>query len=462
MALPRSNQKPWRAGKPTRWSLRRGSSVQRVVVIGAGFAGLAVARHLCDEPVDVTLVDQHNFHTFQPLLYQVATAGLEPADVAYPVRTIFGRARNIRFRHGRATGIDVDAREVALADTSRLPYDHLVIVCGATTNYYGVPGAAEHALPLYTLSDARSLRNKVLACLEAAESRPEDFDGGAPTFVVVGSGPTGVEMAGALVELIDVAVRRDRVRIDLRRARVVLLESSDSVLGAFVPKARRYAADSLRERAVDVRLSSVVSEVDESGVRLTSGEHIGASMVVWAAGVTVGGPLADSLGASRTSGGRLRVRPDLSLEAHPEISVIGDAAAVPRGGRSSSPCPQLAPVVIQSGTHAARQILRRLAGEATEPFTYHDKGIMATTGRRAAVAQLRPGPVLRGTVGWLASVGSSSRVPRRLSEPDTGARELGMAVSGLAVRTPPASSPTSNATDRSKGHVSGDAVTSNA
>jgi NADH dehydrogenase len=376
-----------------------------VVVIGAGFAGLATTRHLSNKPVEVTLVDQHNFHTFQPLLYQVATAGLEPADVAYPVRTIFGRAPNVRFRHGRVTRIDVEAREIILADADRLSYDLLVMASGATTNYYGVPGAPEHALPLYTLSDARRLRNSVLACLEAAESRPEDFDDGAPTFVVVGAGPTGVEMAGALVELIDVAVRRDRVRIDSQHTRVVLLESTDSVLGAFVPEAQRYATESLRARAVEVRLSSVVSEVTESGVRLTSGEHIGASMVVWAAGVTVNSPLADSLGASRASGGRLDVRPDLSLEGHPDIFVVGDAAAVPTGGESPRPCPQLAPVAIQSGAHAARQILHRLAGEATEPFTYHDKGIMATIGRRAAVTQLRRGPVLRGTAGWLAWLG---------------------------------------------------------
>jgi NADH dehydrogenase len=372
------------------------TSTDRVVVIGAGFAGLAATRRLSNKPVEVMLVDQHNFHTFQPLLYQVATAGLEPADVAYPVRTIFGRAPNVRFRHGRVTRIDIEAREVNLTDAKPLSYDHLVLATGATTNYYNVPGAADHTFPLYTLADARRLRNNVLACLEAAESRPEDFDGGAPTFVVVGGGPTGVETAGALVELVDVAVRRDRVLIDPERTRVVLLESSAEVLGAFV---------SLRKRGVDVRVSSVVAEVTESGVRLSSGEFIGASIVVWAAGVAVNDSLADSLGAPRTSGGRLKVCPDLSLEGHPEIFVVGDSAAVPTGGNSPRPCPQLAPVAIQSGAHAASQILRRMAGDATEPFTYHDKGIMATIGRRAAVAQLRRGPVLRGTAGWLAWLG---------------------------------------------------------
>ena len=395
------------------------TSTDRVVVIGVGFAGLAATRRLSNKPVEVMLVDQHNFHTFQPLLYQVATAGLEPADVAYPVRTIFGRAPNVRFRHGRVTRIDIEAREVNLTDAKPLSYDHLVLATGATTNYYNVPGAADHTFPLYTLADARRLRNNVLACLEAAESRPEDFDGGAPTFVVVGGGPTGVETAGALVELVDVAVRRDRVRIDPERTRVVLLESSTEVLGAFV---------SLRKRGVDVRVSSVVAEVTESGVRLSSGEFIGASIVVWAAGVAVNDSLADSLGAPRTSGGRLKVCPDLSLEGHPEIFVVGDSAAVPTGGNSPRPCPQLAPVAIQSGAHAASQILRRMAGDATEPFTYHDKGIMATIGRARGRGPAKTGtrPARHRRMARVAR--TSSRIPGRLPKPDRGARELGLEV----------------------------------
>ncbi len=378
---------------------------QRVVVIGAGFAGMNAARHLAGRPVDVTVVDHHNFHTFQPLLYQVATAGLEPADVAYPVRTIFGRDPNVVFRHGRAASVDLETRRVALTDGSALEYDQLVVATGATTGFFGVPGAPQHALPLYTLADARHLRNRVLGCLEAADARPEDFDDGAPTFVVVGGGATGVEMAGALLELLDVSVRRDRLRIDPARTRVVLLEAGDRLLAGFTEESSRYALATLTTRGVDVRLRTAVAEVTGEGVRLADGSWMTAAVVVWAGGVTVDGTLAASLVATRGRGGRVVLEQDLSLAGHPEVFVVGDAGAVPRGHGSPETCPQVAQVAIQSGKHAARQVLRRLAGEPTEPFAYHDKGLMATIGRHAAVAQLRRGPVLRGTLGWLAWLG---------------------------------------------------------
>jgi NADH dehydrogenase len=380
-------------------------SRRRVVVVGGGFGGLAAARHLQKTEMEVLLVDQHNFHTFQPLLYQIATAGLEPADVAYPIRTIFGRARNVTFRHGKVTGVDLDARKVSLADGDNLPYDFLVVASGATTKYFGIPGASENSLPLYTLADARRLRNRVLATLEGADARPEAFGGAAPTFVVVGGGPTGVETAGALLELLEVVVKRDRLRIDPRRTRVVLLDTAESLINTFAPAGRSYAEKTLRERGVEVRLCSTVCEVTESGVRLATGEHIDAAVVVWAGGVTVDGTLASSMDAPAAPGGRVLVRPDLSLASHPEVFVVGDAAAVPWGGGRSDNCPQLAQVAIQSGAHAARQILRRVAGQETQAFAYRDKGIMATVGRRAAVAQLRHGPVLRGTIGWLAWLG---------------------------------------------------------
>jgi len=379
--------------------------MERVVVIGAGFAGLSTARHLAGHPVQVTLVDHHNFHTFQPLLYQVATAGLEPADVAYPVRTIFGREPTITFRHGRALSVDLAARTVALADGAALEYDRLVVATGATTGFFAVPGAPRHALPLYTLADARRLRNHVLACLEAADARPEDFDGGAPTFVVVGGGATGVEMAGALVELLDVSVRRDRLRIDPDRTRVVLLEAGDRLLAGFEEDSSRYAAQTLRDRGVDVRLRTPVAEVTAEGARLADGTWLRAAAVVWAGGVTVDGTLAASLPTPRGRGGRVTLEPDLSLAGHPEVFVVGDAGAVPRGPGAPEACPQVAQVAMQSGKHAARQILRRQAGEPTTAFAYHDKGLMATIGRHAAVAQLRRGPVLRGTLGWLAWLG---------------------------------------------------------
>ena len=376
-----------------------------MVVIGAGFAGLSAVRHLRGQPVEVTIVDHHNFHTFQPLLYQVATAGLDPADVAYPVRTIFGREPNVVFRHGRAESVDLEARRVALADGTVLDYDQLVVATGATTGFFAVPGAARHSLPLYTLADARRLRNHVLGRLEAADAHPEDFDGGAPIFVVVGGGATGVEISGALVELLDVSVRRDRLRIDPERSKVILLEAGDRLLPGFAEQASVYAQQTLTSRGVDVRLRTPVAEVTGDGVRLGNGEFLQAAVVIWAGGVTVDGTLAASLPTPHGRGGRVALEPDLSVTGHPEVFVVGDAGAVPWGPTRSEPCPQVAQVAIQSGRHAAHQIVRQLSGHPTIPFAYHDKGLMATIGRHAAVAQLRHGTILRGTLGWFAWLG---------------------------------------------------------
>jgi NADH dehydrogenase len=379
--------------------------MDRVVIVGCGFAGLAAARHLRRRPVAVTLIDQHNFHTFQPLLYQVATAGLDPADVAYPVRTIFRRDRNIVYRHGRVDSVDLDARRLNLTDGSSLVYDHLIVGTGATAGFFGITGAARYARPLYTLGDARRLRNGVLKTLEEADAHPEDYDDGAPTFVVVGGGATGVETAGALVELLDVSVRQDRLRIDRGRTRVMLLDAGDRLLAGFTATLGRYAQETLRTRGVIVRLDEPVEEVTPAGVRLVGGEWIDAAVVVWAGGVTVDGTLAGALEVPHGRGGRVTVEDDLSLAGHREVFVVGDAAAVPQGPGRSGVCPQLAQVAIQSGAHAGRQILRRLAGRPTEPFAYKDKGMMAAIGRRAAVTELPGGLVLRGSLGWLAWLG---------------------------------------------------------
>jgi len=377
----------------------------RVVVIGCGFAGLAAARQLADTPVQVTLIDRHNFHTFLPFLYQVATAGLDPADVAYPVRSIFRRLHNVVFRHGRVTSVDIESRRVTLADSSTIDYDHLIVGTGAASEFFGIAGAAEHTRPLYTLGDARRLRNDVLSTLEAADAHPENYDDGAPTFVVVGGGATGVETAGALMELLDVSVRQDRLRIDPQRTRVILLDGADRLLAGFKEALGRYALETLRSRGVVVRLGELVEEVTPTGVRLAGGEWIDAAAVVWAGGVTVDGTLAASLPVAHGRGGRVAVQDDLSLTGHPEVSVVGDAAAVPLAPGGAGPCPQLAQVAIQSGAHAGRQVLRRVAGKSTVAFTYKDKGMMATIGRRSAVAQLPRGLVLRGTLGWLAWLG---------------------------------------------------------
>jgi NADH:ubiquinone reductase (H+-translocating) len=373
-----------------------------VVVVGAGFGGLAVARGLAKQPVEVTLVDRQNYTTFQPLLYQVATAGLNAADVAHPVRGLFHRQPNLRFRQGEVVGVDWEERQLHLAGEPPLHFDQLVVAAGAVTTWYGVPGAEQWARPLYTLDDAVALRNHVLECFEAADSDPSLVDGGALTFVVVGAGPTGVEMAGALSELVAVVFRRDYPQLDVGRARVVLVEGRDAVLGAFRPGSQRDAADSLRARQVDVRLGETVAEVGPHAVRFASGETLPARTVVWAAGVTAN-PLAQALGLETTRGGRVVVGRDLAVPGLPGVWAVGDVAAIP--DRQGELLPQLAPVAMQSGTHVARQIGRQRQGKSLRPFRFHDRGTMATIGRHAAVAELPGGLRLHGVVAWFAWLG---------------------------------------------------------
>ena len=387
--------------------------MDRVVIVGGGFAGLAAARRLVDEPVDVEVVDQHNFHTFQPLLYQVATAGLDPADVAYPIRTVLRRAPNARFVHGRVFGFDLAARLVLLEDDRSLSYDYLIVASGATAAVFGVPGVAEHALFLYSLDDARIVRNQVLAALERSDAAAPD-EKPASVIVVVGGGPTGVETAGAMSELIDIVIRHDGLRLDPRRTRVVLLDAKERLLPGFAPVASAYAERILRARGVEVRLGLGVDAVSAAGVTLVGGELVTASVVIWAAGVTVDGTVAAGLPGRRGPGGRIVVDTDLSLPGHPEAFVAGDAAAVPgpdsavpgerqlQQGGTQRLLPQLAQVALQSGDHAACQVISRREGYPTTSFVYHDKGVMATIGRRSAVAQLPHGVIVRGSVGWIA------------------------------------------------------------
>ena len=381
---------------------QEGTPRTRVVVVGGGFAGLSVARVLSNKKdVEVMIVDQHNFHTFLPLLYQVATAGLEPADVAYPIRTIFRKSTNISFRHGKVTSIDLEHKEVLLASGPHLAYDHLVLASGASAEFFGVPGASELSLPLYTLADARALRNHLLRTLEEREASPGDYGPGV-TFVVVGGGPTGVEMSGALQELLEICVRRDNLNIDLDESHVVLVDQGTRLLPVFPESASTYAAKVLEKRGITLRLGVNVVKVTPDGVDLSDGTSIEAAGVIWAAGVSARGTLAaEALPHQPGPQGRVRVEPDLSVLQHPDVWAVGDAAAV-LSGVGDDVCAQLAQVAIQSGKHCAKQILAVLNDRATVPFRYRDKGIMATIGRRAAVAKLNHGPVIKGTTGWIA------------------------------------------------------------
>ena len=382
--------------------------MHRVVVVGAGFAGLSAARALIGGPVEVTVVDQRNFHTFQPLLYEVATAGLESGDVAYPIRVIFGKADNVSFRMDRVTGVDWERREVLLDGAAALPFDSLVVASGATAKFFGIPGAMEHSFPLYTLTDARRLRDHILRRLEDVDAHPDGAAArGALTFVVVGGGPTGVEVAGALAELLDVAVRHDGFRFDRAMGRIVLVDALDRLLTPFRESAADYAAGTLEGRGIELRLGRLVKSVDAECVELDDGSSIPTRTVVWAGGVTVEHTVAGELGVPTGVNGRLVVRPDLTVEGHDDVYAVGDAAAVlwGPGDDEGTVCPQVAQVAIQSGKHAAHQILAGLDGGDRTPFRYKDKGIMATIGRRAAITQFRSGRVLRGTLGWLAWLG---------------------------------------------------------
>lgn len=393
---------------PGRLAVLNASTSPRVVVVGAGFGGLAVARGLAGSgpgAADVTLVDRNNFHTFQPLLYQVATAGLNAADVAHAVRGIVRNHGNVRFRQGSVTGVDWAARTVVLDRGAHLPFDHLVVAAGATAEHFGIPGAAEHGWPLYTLADAAALRNHILERFEAADADPAGatLDDGALTFAVVGGGPTGVEVAGALAELIRVVLRKDFPHLDTGRARIVLLEMGDDLLPGFGPRSRAVARRTLHSRGVEVRTGEAVAEATPTRIVLRSGEELRAHTLVWAAGVRAS-PIAAALGVATGRGGRILVDRALRIVDHPEASAIGDIAAV-----DGMPLPGVAQVAIQGGRHVAAQLRGRVP--TGTPFRYTDKGAMATIGRRAAVAEI-PVPAaggrtlrLAGTPGWVSWLG---------------------------------------------------------
>ncbi len=373
-----------------------------VVIVGAGFGGLNAAKRLEREAVDVTLIDRHNYHQFLPLLYQVASAGLNPADVGYPVRASFRRQQRVFFRKSEVVGVDWERKQVALRDEPAVDFDYLIVAAGSTANYFGVDGADEFSFPLYTLEDAVRLRNHLLSLFEAADSMPSLVPEGVLNIVVVGGGPTGVEMAGAMAELVDKVLAQDFHDLDVHRSRIILLEQADHLLTAFSNGSQRYARKVLEARGVEVRTGEVVESVTVDSVRLASGEVIPTRCLVWAAGVRAGG-IADTLKVAQGRGGRIAVNGDLSIPGHPNAFAIGDVADIDDG--SGGRLPQLSQVAIQTGKHAADQILATIARQPRRDFHYVDKGIMATIGRRAAVAELAGGIKLTGPIAWMAWLG---------------------------------------------------------
>jgi NADH dehydrogenase len=370
-----------------------------VVIVGSGFGGLAAARRLEREPVDVVLLDRHNYHQFQPLLYQVATSGLNTADVAYAIRGVFRRQQRVVFRKADVVGVDWDAHEVRLRHEPPVPFDHLIVAAGSSTAFFAVPGAEDYAFPLYSLEDAVRLRNHVLSLFEAAAAVPSLVADGVLTFVVVGGGPTGVEVSGALAELVDKVLRQDFHDLDLSAVRIVLVEQGPDLLAAFGDRSRRYARSELVARGVEVRTGVAVEDVGPEQVRLSTGEVVSTRCLIWAAGVRAN-PLATALGVPVGRGGRVTVAPDLSLAEHPEAIAIGDIADIDDG--AGGRLPQLAQVALQGGRHAAEQVLADQAGRPRSAFHYKDKGTMATIGRRAAVTEIPGVPAITGFIAWVA------------------------------------------------------------
>ena len=368
-------------------------------MIGAGFGGLAVTHGLHAEPVDVTVVDANNFHTFQPLLYQVATAGLSGDDIAYAVRGIFRRQPNVTFRMATVSAIDIEGRVVTVSNGAPLEYDTLVVAAGAISNSFGVPGVDDHAFPLKSVEDAVALRNHVLSRFETAAAGANAADPASLNVVICGGGPTGVEMAGGMMELFQHVLAKDFPQLDVGLTRVVLVEAADRLLGTFTPPSGARARRTLERRGVEVVVGTGVQRIDRSGVILNDGRRIDADTVVWAAGVRAN-PVAKLLGVPLGRGGRILVKPDLSVLGHPEVFAIGDIAT-----DADAPLPQVAQPAIQGGHHVARQIIRRASGEPSEIFRYHDKGSMATIGRHDAVAEFPGGQRLAGPLGWMAWLG---------------------------------------------------------
>ena len=377
------------------------SSTRHVAIVGAGFGGLGVAEQLGHVPVEVTLIDRHNYHTFQPLLYQVATSLLNAEDVGAPVRGMFRHQDNVTFRMATVTAIDAAGQKIQLEDGQKISYDYLVLAGGATVNYFNTPGTAEHAFPLYTLANAVKLRNRILERFEAADRNPALIEDGALNFVIVGAGPTGVETAGALSDLFYNLLPRDYHDLATEKARVIIVEMGKEVLAPFKDNLRAYAKEQLEQRRVEVRLEQAVAEVGGTFVRLKSGEEIKAHTLIWAAGVRAN-PLADMLGSPQGRGGRIKLNPDLSVPDHPEIFVVGDMGEVASDGNV---LPQLGSVAMQSGEHVGRQIARRLHGDPGQPFRYWDKGFMATIGRGAAVVELPNMRTLHGPLAYFAWLG---------------------------------------------------------
>jgi NADH:ubiquinone reductase (H+-translocating) len=378
-----------------RGNRRRAARGPAVLIIGGGFAGLSSMQALARSGARVTIVDRNVYSTFQPLLYQVATAGLTAADVAYPMWSATGR-QGASFRKGELASLDLAQRIATLAAGEQLSYDYLIITAGVSAAFFGVAGAAEHSLSLYTRRDAITLRNTLM---DELERRNEGLADPELDVTIVGGGATGVELAGTLAELRNVALPAVYPQVDRSRFRVRLIEMGPALLAPYQDGLRRYTRRQLQDRGVEVFLDTAIKEVKAGSVLLADGSEHRADITVWAAGISV--PDAKwNAGLPRGKGGRIEVDGDLRVTGQDRVFAAGDVCIYP-----AEPIAQLAQPALQQGKHAGEQVARLIAGRPLKPFTYHDKGTMATIGRRSAVAQLRGGLRLRGTLAWFAWLG---------------------------------------------------------
>jgi len=366
----------------------------RVLILGGGFAGVGAAQKLHKAGAEVVIVDRHDYHTFQPLLYQLATGLLEQTAVGHSLRDLLAHNDNTVVHKASVSRIDLESRTVEFDAIEPIAYDYLVLGIGAEVNYFGTAGAPEHAFPMYTLPHATRLKDHILERWEAADRDPSLIEDGALNVVVVGGGPTGVETAGALAELYRSDFARDYPGVEPSDARIVLVEAGPELFGMFKPKLREYAEKALTDRDVEVRTGKQVASVGATRVALESGEKLKAHTLVWGAGLQ-GNALVQSLGIALQRGNRIAVGPDLALPGHAEVYVVGDVAAI-TDAKTQQVLPQLGSVALQSGEHAGKAIAARLAGKKPEPFKYKDKGTMATIGRGAAVVQMLGGRTMTG------------------------------------------------------------------
>lgn len=375
----------------------------RIIILGGGFAGLGAAAKLKHADAQVILIDKHDYHTFQPMLYQVATDVVANEEVAHPLRDIAGKQQNLRVHQANATEIDLANRRVQFKELEPMNYDYLIIGLGATVNFFGVKGAPENAFPLYTLPDAVRLKKHILKKWEDADKNHALVEDGALNVVIVGGGPTGVESAGALIELYRGSFVKDYPDLPAKDARVVLVEARDELLTMFKKDIQAYTKKALEQRGVELKLGEGVVEVEPTRVHLKSGEVVKAHTLVWGAGLQAN-PIVHTLGIELQKGGRIPVGLDLALAEHPEVYAVGDIAWI-TDENTHEILPQLGGVALQSGERAGDNIMHRLQGKEPEPFDYFDKGIMATIGRGAAVAQMPTGQTMKGKMAQMAWAG---------------------------------------------------------